>query len=455
VRRAFSVAEVRAAEDPLLEAGVPLMARASTALATEVAARLPSVYGARVVLLVGSGNNGADALYAGAWLARRGASVVAVLAADPVQHAVQAFLGAGGRVGMPQALRGAEAVLDGLVGIGGTGPLRPAAAELVASVDGGLVVAVDVPSGVDADTGTVSEGAVRADLTVTFGAIKPGLLMAREHVGELVLVDIGLGLDDSGIEVLDDEDAAELLPRPVASDDKYTRGVVGIVAGSSTYTGAAVLSVGGALVAGAGMVRYVGPVAEVRTRWPEAVASHDVSSAGRVQAWVVGPGLGLDALDVVVDVLDRDEPVVVDADALTIVAQHPYLLERRTAPTLITPHDREFERFGPPVGADRIGSARVMAERHGVHVLLKGSATVVAAPDGRVRVNGTGSPYLASAGTGDVLAGAIGALLAQGLDPLDAASLAAHVHGLAADLARTSPTGLLDAWPVVALGLTG
>jgi hydroxyethylthiazole kinase-like uncharacterized protein yjeF len=146
---------------------------------------------------------------------------------------------------------------------------------------------------------------------------------------------------------------------------------------------------------------------------------------------------------------------VVDADALTIVAQHPYLLERRTGPTLITPHDREFERFGPPVGADRIGSARVMAERHGVHVLLKGSTTVVAAPDGRVRLNGTGSPYLASAGTGDVLAGAIGALLAQGLDPLDAGSVAAHLHGLAGDLARTSPTGLLDAWPVVALSLTG
>ena len=455
MRDAFSVEEVRAAEEPLLAAGVPLMARASTALAVEVAHRLPAVYGARVVLLVGSGNNGADALYAGAWLARRGASVVAVLAADPVQHAVQAFLGAGGRVGMPQALRGAEAVLDGLVGIGGSGPLRPAAAELVAAIEGGLVVAVDVPSGVDADTGAVSEGAVKADLTVTFGALKPGLLLAQENVGELCLVDIGLGLADGRVEQLEDADVAALLPQPKASDDKYTRGVVGVVAGSPAYTGAAVLTVGGSLIAGAGMVRYVGPVEQVRVRWPEAVVTRDVRATGRVQAWVLGPGLGLEALEFAVDVLERPEPVVVDAGALTLCAEHPYLLERRTGPTIITPHDREFERFGPPVGMDRIGSARVMAQRHGVHVLLKGSATVVAAPDGRVRVNGTGSPYLASAGTGDVLAGAIGALLAQGLDAFDAGSVAAHVHGLAGDLARTSTTGLLEAWPVVALSLTG
>ena len=202
MRYAHTVAQVRAAEEPLLAEGVPLMERASTALAVEVARRLPAVYGARVVLLVGSGNNGADALYAGAWLARRGASVVAVLAADPVQHAVQDFLSAGGRLGMPQALRGAEVVLDGLVGIGGHGPLRPAAAELVAGIDGGLVVAVDVPSGVDADTGAAPEGAVWADLTVTFGSVKPGLLLARPHVGELHLVDIGLALPAADVSVL-------------------------------------------------------------------------------------------------------------------------------------------------------------------------------------------------------------------------------------------------------------
>ncbi|MDP9181602.1 MAG: NAD(P)H-hydrate dehydratase [Actinomycetota bacterium] len=449
MRHAHTVAVVRAAEEPLLAAGVPLMDRASTGLAVAVAHRLPAVYGARVVLLVGSGNNGADTLYAGAWLARRGAAVVAVLAADPVQHAVQDFLLAGGTVGMPQALVGAEVVVDGLVGIGGHGPLRPAAAELVAGIDGGMVVAVDVPTGIDADTGAVSPGALRADLTVTFGGLKPGLLLARQHVGELQLVDIGLALGPTDLEVLEDADVAARMPEPTGDDDKYTRGVLGVVAGSPSYPGAAVLTVGAALAAGAGMVRYVGARDEVRLRWPEAVVSADVGTTGRVQAWAVGPGLGLDALEVLVDVLEREEPVLLDADALTIVAEHPYLVQRRTGPTLVTPHEREFARFGTPVGDDRIGAARRLAAELGAHVLLKGDATVVAAPDGRVRLNPTGSPYLASAGSGDVLAGVVGALLAQGLDPLDAGSVGAYVHGLAGDLTRSSPSALIEAWPDV------
>ena len=455
MRAAYSVAQVRAAEEPLLAAGVPLMARASTALAVQVARRLPAVYGARVVLLVGGGNNGADTLYAGAWLARRGAAVVAVLTGDPVQHALADYLAAGGRVGTPEALTGAEVVLDGLVGIGASGPLRQGAEELVALVREGLVVAVDVPSGVDADTGAVSPGAVRADVTVTFGALKAGLLLARENVGELVLADIGLELPPAQVEVLEDEDVVARLRPPRPSDDKYRRGVVAVVAGSPTYSGAAVLSVGGALVAGAGMVRYVGQVEAVRVRWPEAVVSADVAGTGRVQSWVLGPGLGVDRLEDIADVLDRPEPAVVDADALTVCAEHPYLLQRRTAPTVVTPHDREYERFGPPVGADRIAAARGMAERFGVHVLLKGDATVVATPDGAVRVNPTGSPYLASAGTGDVLAGAIGSLLAQGLDPLDAASVGAYLHGLAGARARGSAGALLEAWPHVVQGLGG
>ena len=202
------------------------------------------------------------------------------------------------------------------------------------------------------------------------------------------------------------------------------------------------------------MVRYVGPVEQVRGRWPEAVVSPDVASTGRVQAWVVGPGLGLDALEALRAVLATDEPVLVDADALTLCAQEPVLLER-TAPTLLTPHDREFARFGNPVGDDRIGAARRLAAELGVHVLLKGSATVVAAPDGRVRINPTGSPYLASAGSGDVLAGAVGALLAQGLDPLDAASVGAYLHGLAGDRARRGAAALVEVWPEVVRGLEG
>ncbi len=457
MRYAHPVAQVRAAEEPLLAAGVPLMARASTGLAVAVSRRLPFVYGARVVLLVGSGNNGADALWAGAWLARRGARVVAVLAGDPVQDALEGLLRSGGRVGTAEALQGPDLVMDGLVGIGGRGPLRAAAAELVGQV-GGFVVAVDVPSGVDADTGAVTGPAVRADVTVTFGTLKPGLLLARGHVGVLELVDIGLALPPGPVEVLTGDDVAHLLPSPTAVADKYSRGVVGIAAGSQTYTGAAVLSVGAAIRAGAGMVRFAGAshaAEQVRSRWPEAVVTEASGSAvvevGRVQAWVVGPGLGSSAEETVECVLAQDVPVVVDADALTICAQRPSWLTDRTSPTLLTPHDREFARFGREVGDDRLRAARRLAGELGVHVLLKGDATVVVGPDGPARVNTTGSWLLATAGTGDVLSGAIGALLAQGLDVLDAGSVGAYLHGragwLSAAGATTSAGQVLEAWP--------
>ncbi|MGB8650569.1 MAG: NAD(P)H-hydrate dehydratase [Mycobacteriales bacterium] len=450
MRYAHSVAQVKAAEQPLLAAGVPLMARASTRLAVEVARRLPFVYGARVALMVGGGNNGADALWAGTFLARRGAKVVAVLAGTPVQDALAAFLAAGGTTGTAEALTGAEVVLDGLVGLGGRGPLRPAAAEL-ATAARGLVVAVDLPSGVDPDTGEVHPGAVRADVTVTFGSTKPGLLIARDHVGELVVVDLGLPLPDAPVEVLEARDVARLLPTAERASDKYSRGVLGVAAGSREYTGAAVLTVGAAVRAGAGMVRYAGKAADqVRSRWPEAVVSQSLDDAGRVQAWVVGPGIGVGADDAVEWVLAQDVPVLVDADALTICAEHRDWLVR-DAPTLLTPHDREFARFGREVGPDRIGAARALAGELGVHVLLKGDATVVCGPEGPVRVNPTGSPVLATAGSGDVLSGAVGALLAQGLDVLDAAGAGAWLHGVAgalsADGASTSASLLLEAWP--------
>ena len=460
--RAHTVAQVREAEDRLRATLPPraLLHRAATGLAVACADRLGRVYGARVLLLVGGGDNGADALEAGARLARRGAAVTAVLAATPVADALAAFLAAGGRVG---EVGPAELVVDGLVGIGGRGALRPPAAALAAAVAGDDVLAVDLPSGVDADTGEVVGAAVRADLTLTFGTAKPGLLVGqgRVHAGRVELVDIGLGpwLPDAPVELLQAADVAALLPCGEAGSDKYTRGVVGVAAGSSTYPGAAVLAVGAAVRAGAGMVRYAGAphaAEQVRARWPEVVVSElegaDVVDAGRVQAWVVGPGLGTDAraAATVEAVLASDVPVLVDADALTVCAEHPDWLRRRTAPTLLTPHDREFARFGGEVTADRIGSARRLAEDLGVDVLLKGDATVVTAADGAARVNGTGSPVLATAGTGDVLAGGCGALLAQGLSARDAGAVGAHLHGRAGDLAgagaHVPASAVLEHW---------
>ena len=333
-------------------------------------------------------------------------------------------------------------------------------ASLVEELGGGQVVAVDLPSGVDADTGAVEGVAVRADLTVTFGTLKPGLVVGagRAHTGRVHLVELGLALPPAPVELLEAADVARLLPRPGGPADKYSRGVLGIVAGSQTYPGAAVLATGAAVRAGAGMVRFVGTphaAEQVRSRWPETVVSEATGAAvvevGRVQAWVVGPGLGAHDEAAVEAVLAQDVPVLVDADALTVCARHPGWLRARTAPTLLTPHDREFARFGREVGPDRLGAARALAAELGVHVLLKGDATVVVGPAGPARVNGTGSPVLATAGSGDVLSGGIGALLAQGLDPLDAGSVGAHLHGRAGALSArgltTSASLVLQAWP--------
>lgn len=466
MRPAHSAAQVRAAEADLqarLPAGT-LMQRAATGLAIGCAQRLAGVYGARVTLLVGSGNNGADALWAGAQLAARGAAVTAVLAGSPAPAALAALRAVGGRVGTAAALDTADLVVDGLVGIGGRGALRGPAADLV--VEGEHVVAVDVPSGVDADTGAVAGRAVRAGLTVTFGTGKPGLYVGagRAHAGRVEIVDIGLApyLPPPSVALLDLADVAMSLPTRQPTADKYATGVVGIVAGSAGYPGAAVLATGAAVRAGAGMVRFVGvaePADLVRARWPEAVVTTvapgdgaAVLAAGRVQAWVIGPGLGLDAQAsaVVEAVLAADVPVLVDADALTLCARKPGWLRDRSAATLLTPHDREFERFGTPVGTDRLAAVRALAAQLSVTVLLKGDATLVS--DGsRVLVNDTGSAVLATAGTGDVLSGGCGALLAQGLDPLTAGALGAYLHGLAGTLsakgAATSAGRLLQAWP--------
>ena len=447
----FTAAQVRAAEQRVLATVRPdtLMLRAATGLATTCLGLTGRAHGLRVVLLVGSGDNGGDALYAGAVLAARGAAVRAVLLDPERAHAggLTALRRAGGRVA-PEGDAGldrADLVLDGIVGIGGSGPLRPPAAELVARATAGpgLLVAVDVPSGVVADTGEVPGAAFPAQHTVTFGAVKTGLVVGagRAHAGTVHLVDIGLAdaLPDPDAGQLTDADVAGYLEPPGAEDDKYSQGVVGVVAGSATYPGAGVLCTGAALRTRPGLVRYAGTAAEgVRASWPEAiVTSGRPADAGRVQAWVAGPGMGTDddARSVLAEVLATDLPVVVDADGLTLVSQEPELVADRTAPTVLTPHDREIARLFGDVGTDRVAAARRGAAEFGCTVLLKGEATVVADAGGRTLVNGTGTSWLATAGTGDVLAGILGAVLATGVPAVEAAAVAAHLHGRAGQLA--------------------
>ncbi|WP_200258929.1 NAD(P)H-hydrate dehydratase [Streptomyces sp. HSG2] len=459
MRTAYSVETVRAVESDAM-AALPegtLMSRAAAGLAAACADLLGRVYGSRVVLLVGTGDNGGDALHAGARLARRGAGVTAVpLRPDRVHPGgLAALLRAGGTLTPPAAATGtierADLVLDGIVGIGGSGGLRPdarAPAEAVAR-SRAAVVAVDLPSGVDADTGEVPGAVLSADLTVTFGAHKPGLLIdpGRGHAGTVRLVDIGLRLPaDPVLEALQHADVAGVLPVPGHDSDKYRRGVVGVAAGSARYPGAAVLAVAGALRAGAGAVRYVGPSGgDVIARFPETLVSdRGPKGAGRVQAWVVGPGLG-DDQDTTAAVVAADVPVLIDADGLRLA--DVAAVRARTAPTLLTPHCGEAAALlgvsRGKVEAARLSAARELAARYRATVLLKGSTTLVADPGGGpVRVNATGTPWLATAGSGDVLSGLAGSLLASGLSARDAGSVAAYLHGLAGRrAARGGPIG--------------
>jgi hydroxyethylthiazole kinase-like uncharacterized protein yjeF len=493
MRSAHTVSQVRDAEAPLL-ASLPdgqLMQRAVAGLTSHAARRLPRVYGSRVVVLAGGGDNGGDAIWAGTRLAARGAQADVLAPGRTHPAGTAALLAAGGRLhvlasdgdrasdDLAASLLGrADLVLDGLLGIGARGGLRPDYARLARLAPPARTVAVDVPSGVDPDTGAVPGEAVRASSTVTFGTFKRGLLLTpgAEYAGTVELVDIGLSLPPPDLTALDAVDVAQRLARPQAQSSKYSRGVVGIVAGSDPYPGAAVLAVGGALRGGAGYVRVATtPEAAraVRNAHPEAVVTalapgdaDGVFGVGRVQAWAVGSGLvpGAPTTGVVAALLGAPVPVLLDAGALGAYAElfaeghstvRPTVrstVRERTAPLLLTPHDGEFVRLtGTALGwdaeqtaaglsSDRLGVARRAASALGATVLLKGARTVVADPGGNARVNTTGTPWLATAGSGDVLTGLCGAVLATGLDGLDAGSVGAWLHGRAAELAGPAPS---------------
>jgi ADP-dependent NAD(P)H-hydrate dehydratase / NAD(P)H-hydrate epimerase len=428
MRPVVTVAEMREAD---AAAPVPvdvLVGRAGRAVAGAALRMLGGGYGKRVAVVAGKGNNGADARSAAGILASRGA---AVTISDPAAPLVPADL-----------------IIDGAYGTGFRGSYQ--------APDPGRapVLAIDIPSGVDGDTGVAARGSVRATVTVTMAALKPGLLLGAgaEAAGEIQIADIGLRVWTAGAHLVGDEDLAWLPPR--ARDTHKWARAVWVVAGSPGMRGAAVLCARAALRAGAGML-HAGSPGLLASEHPagEAVAV-GLPSAGwdatvsdeldRFGALVIGPGLGRSA-DVRVAVrrlaAAASVPTVIDADGLNALGS----LEEAAAavrarpdgagPVVLTPHDGEFTRLvGGKSGPDRLGSTRELSARTGAIVVLKGSTTVVAAPDGQVLMAAAGDARLATAGTGDVLSGVIGALLASGLPGLRAAALAAHVHGRAAQL---------------------
>lgn len=468
--QAWSVSDVREAEaramEPLREG--ELMDRAATGLADVVEARLDPGDKAQVVVLAGSGGNGGDALWAAAKLVGRPgvAGLTCVLvAASTHEPGLAAARAAGCRIldatsdrqlpGALAAVGAADLVIDGIAGIGGRpgfpkDAYRHHLGALIEAVPAAAyVVAVDLPSGADPAGEAPDTLCLRADETVTFGVAKPVHVLATSAMcGVLTVVDIGLEMTTPPCaERLIHDDVAHLWPVPDAASDKYSRGVLGVIAGGETYTGAAVLSVMAAVCAGAGMVRYVGPppaASLVRAQVPEAVMG-----SGHVQAWVVGPGLDPDDSDqtaAALEVLGGDMPCVVDAGGLDLLdGPRP----RAGARTLLTPHAGELARLltridpphddQPPLDAATVrqlpvATARRAAELLHATVLLKGAVTLIVPPPKSglpIRAQADAPPWLATAGSGDVLAGLAGALLAAGLDPLEAGSLAALVHGLA------------------------
>ncbi|HEX5335356.1 MAG TPA: NAD(P)H-hydrate dehydratase [Propionicimonas sp.] len=472
-----AVREAEAAAMAGLDEG-ELMSRAASGLAAVASARLGGPGGRRVVAMVGAGNNGGDALYALAALARDGATALVVTVAGSVHEGgLRAAREAGamvldaveGRVdsasAVASALREADMVIDGIVGIGGHPGLSPRIEALLAEVsESAYVLAVDLPSGTDPDGEVPTQSCVFADETVTFIAAKPvHLLPATEPaVGRLTVVDIGVTIGRTpAVERVTPGDVGWLWPTPGPADDKYSRGVLGVVAGGERYTGAALLAVTSAVCAGAGMVRYVGPPTPtllVRSQVPEAVIGE-----GQVQAWLIGPGVeaadesagGPAQRSAAQSALDSGMPCVVDAGALDLIS------EPRSAPTLLTPHAGELAVMlsrleGGQVAVDRstvaaepLAHARRLAELTQCTVLLKGATTLVVSPSSSglaVRSQADAPSWLATAGSGDVLAGLAGTLLASGLSPLDAGSVAALVHGLAGN--ACNPGG-----PVRALGV--
>ncbi len=427
--------------------------------------------GSRVVLLVGSGGNGGDALWAGARLSSRGCRVDALTLTDrPHEAGTAALRSAGGLVSrwdetdsrLGDLLDEADLIVDGIVGIGAAGALRADAAALADRVAGtdALVVAVDVPSGVDADTGVVQGSVISADVTVTFGAVKPGLLLApgRHHAGDVVLVEIGLSFPGSAIALsLQSLDVAEWVPEPEADTYKYRRGVVGVCAGSLMYPGAATLAVSAARRANVGMVRYLdrgdGLAALVVSQFPDIVIDGSPpADQSRVDSWVCGPGLAGDESDgaTLRAVLAARVPVVLDAGALSVLATDAGLRDlvvdrsRQDLLTCVTPHDGEFERLLPGrLSSGRQVAALEAADRLGALVVLKGPGTVIASPQGECFIDIEGTADLGVAGSGDVLSGLLGGILASAWSDgsrtstqlLEVTAAAVWLHGAAGRVA--------------------
>jgi len=435
----------------------PLMERAGLA-AAQIARRVGADRGRGVLVIAGPGNNGGDAFVVARHLKAWWYNVDVVFAGDPTKlpadarAAFDAWRDGGGTTQASLPADGHwDLVVDGLFGIGLQRDLTGAAAALVTAINelGCRVLALDVPSGLDSNTGGIRGRAVRADHTATFIGLKPGLLTLHgpDQCGEIHVCTLDLDTPRRSGVVIGDDAIRAVLPARRANTHKGDYGSVGIIGGAPGMAGAAVLAGRAALQLGAGRV-YVGLLGDEARGYdpvqPELMLrpAAEILRLEHLTALAVGPGLGLspDAQRLLAQALKVEQPLVLDADALNLLAADPNLQRltaQRTAPTLLTPHPAEAARLlardTPAVQADRVASAGELAGRYKSAVVLKGAGSICALPDGTWFVNTTGNPGMASAGMGDVLTGFIAALLAQGAEATTALLAAVHLHGAAGD----------------------
>ena len=459
----LSAARMRAADQAAIARGTPgteLMEAAGRAVAEAAAALVPA---GPVLVLAGPGNNGGDGFVAARLLAEAGRPVTLALLGARDRLRGDAAWAADRWIGSVRAagpdLPPAALIVDALFGAGLDRPLDGVAAAIVAAVNaaGAPVLAVDVPSGLDADGGPPRGAVIAADATVTFFRKKPGHLLAagRGLCGTLELAQIGVPeavLAETGIDGWENTPAlwAGALPRLTGAAHKYTRGHAVVVSGPAARTGAARLAAGAALRAGAGLVTLASPASALlvnaahltavmlaRADGPEELAA--LLADPRHTAAVLGPGMGVERRAATEAALAAPAALVLDADALTQFRDAPEalfaLVADRAAPVVLTPHDGEFARLFPDLAAEPVKTARARAAaaRSGAVLVLKGSDSVIAAPDGRLAINANAPPWLATAGSGDVLAGIIGGLLAQRMPAFEAAAAGVWMHGAAAD----------------------
>ena len=469
----YTAAEITAADNAAQSLGIPggvLMERAGAAMARLALERFAP---RRALVVCGGGNNGGDGFVIARELHRAGVGVSFLATKDEYGGDSAVNLQALRSLGVREIMTGdldaelerLDLIVDALLGTGFSGVVREREARILEKINAALapVLSVDVPSGVDGSTGEVSGAAVTAELTVCAHAAKVGCVVSPglEHAGEIVVVDIGVPTEAdvaASMSWTDAESLRGMIPRISESSHKYSAGALLVVAGSRRMTGAAVMSVRGAQRAGCGIVFLAtseGVSAPLDLELTEALVhgvpedeeghpSPDALDAvldltGRATALVVGPaiGTGEGSRKLVESILaGTDLPVLLDADAITALAGSD-VLARRDAPTVITPHAGELERLmesgAKDVSAHRLRSAREAAQKHGCCVLLKGADTLVVEGE-RSAVNSTGEVALATAGTGDILSGVIGALLSRGMSPYDAARAGAWTHGRAAQL---------------------